>query len=92
MACTPSEDSDQPGHPPSLIAVRIKKAWADAQADLSLRWAHSEAAHICSNPLMPGGLCNPYQMDKSVSSFRGVWHTFSFLFLIEIHVSKQSRP
>ena len=55
-----SEDSDQPGHPPSVIrvfAVRMKKAWvlsyslsaqrrlwsdlADAQADLSLRWAHS---------------------------------------------------
>ena len=30
MACAPSEDSDQPGHPPSLIrvfAVRIKKTW-----------------------------------------------------------------
>ena len=57
--CAPSEDSDQPGHPPSLIrvfTVRKKKAWvlsyplsaqrrlwsdwADAQADLSLRWAH----------------------------------------------------
>ena len=56
----PSEDSDQPGHPPSLnwvLAVSMKKAWvlsypwraqqrlwsdwADAQADLSLRWAHS---------------------------------------------------
>ena len=56
----PSEDSDQPGHPPSLIrvfAVRMKKGWilsyplnaqrrlrsdwADAQADLSLRRAHS---------------------------------------------------
>ena len=60
MTCAPSEDSDQPGHPPRLIrvfAVRMKKAWilsyplsaqrrlrsdwADAQADLSLRWAHS---------------------------------------------------
>ena len=60
MACAPSEDSVQPGHPPSLIrvfAVRMKKAWvlsyplsaqrrlwsdwADAQADLSLRWAHT---------------------------------------------------
>ena len=59
MACAPSEDSDQPGHPPSLIrifAVRMKKPWvlsypfgaqrrlwsdwADAQTDLSLRWAH----------------------------------------------------
>ena len=30
MACAPSEDSDQPAHPPSLIrvfAVRMKKAW-----------------------------------------------------------------
>ena len=58
--CAPSEDSDQPGHPPSLIrvfAVCMKKPlalsypmssqrklwsdWADAQADPSLRWAHS---------------------------------------------------
>ena len=58
--CAPSEDSDQPGHPPSLIrvfAVRMKKPWvlsyplsaqrrlwsdwADAQADLSFRWAHT---------------------------------------------------
>ena len=30
MACAPSEDTDQPGHPPSLIrvfAVRMKKHW-----------------------------------------------------------------
>ena len=58
--CAPREDSDQPGHPPSLIrvfTVRMKKAWVlsytlsaqrrlwsvlvDAQADLSLCWAHS---------------------------------------------------
>ena len=62
MACAPSEDSDQPGHPPSLIrvfAVRMKKPWifsyplctqwrlwsdwADAQADLILRWVHSHS-------------------------------------------------
>ena len=39
MACAPSEDSDQPGHPPSLIrvfAVRMKKAW------VTTHWAHSE--------------------------------------------------
>ena len=59
MTCAPSEDSDKPGHPPSLVrvfSVRMKKVlflsyplsaqrrlgsdWADAQADLSLRWAH----------------------------------------------------
>ena len=58
--CAPSEDSNQSGHPPSLIrvfAVCMKKAWvlsyilsaqrrlwsdwADDQADLSLRWAHT---------------------------------------------------
>ena len=58
--CAHSEDSDQPGHLPSLIrvfAVRMKKHWilsyplsaqqrlwwdwVDAQADQSLRWAHS---------------------------------------------------
>ena len=38
--CAPSEDSDQPGHPPSLIrvfAVRIKKL-----GPLDTHWAHSE--------------------------------------------------
>ena len=74
MACAPSKDSNQPGHPPSLIrilTVRMKKAWvlsyplsaqwrlwsdwADAQADLSLRWVQSfcwfshEVAHFLSN-------------------------------------------
>ena len=58
--CAPSEDSDQPGHPPSLIRVfavrsmcsqgsklsscgqrRLWSDWADAQAKLSLRWAHA---------------------------------------------------
>ena len=66
MACAPSEDSDQPGHPPSLIrvfAVYMKKTWvlsyplsaqrrlcsdwADAQADLSLCWAHMPFCWFC---------------------------------------------
>ena len=54
--CAPSEDSDQPGHPPSLIRVfamrsmgswRLqlsscgqRRLWSD-WADLSLRWAHT---------------------------------------------------
>ena len=61
--CTPSEDSDQPGHPPSLIRVfamgsegpklsscgqrRLWSDWADAQADLSLRWAHMPFYWFC---------------------------------------------
>ena len=71
VACAPSEDSDQPGHPPSLIrvfAVSMKKAWvlsyplsaqrrlwsdwADAQADLSLRWAHSHIVGFVTRRLL----------------------------------------
>ena len=63
MTCVPSEDSNQPGHPPSLIRifpVHIKKLrvlayplsaqqrlWSNAQADLSLRWAHRSFCFFC---------------------------------------------
>ena len=72
MPCAPSEDSDEPGYPPSLIrafAVRMKKAWvfsyhlsaqrrlwsdwADAQADLSLRWAHMPFCCFVMSRLIP---------------------------------------
>ena len=44
----PSEDSDQSGHPPSLISY-----WADAQAGLSLRWAHTHfVGFVMSGSLM----------------------------------------
>ena len=64
--CAPSEDSDQHGHPPSLIRVfavrmknswvlsyplsaqrRLRSDWANAQADLSLRWAHTHFVLSC---------------------------------------------
>ena len=62
MACALSKDSDQPGHPPSLIrvfAVHMKKSgslalhwahnndWVDAQADLSLCWVHTPFCTFC---------------------------------------------
>ena len=60
MICAPSKDSDQPGHPPSLISLcclpgeslgpklPIKRTdWAYAQADLSLRWAHMSLCWFC---------------------------------------------
>ena len=46
MACAPSEDSDQPGHPPSLIrvfAVRLKTARVLAK-DQMLLHANSEGS------------------------------------------------
>ena len=76
LGCAPSEDSDQPGHPPSLIrvfTVRMKKAWvlsyplsaqrrhwsdwADAQDDLSLRWAHMPFCWFVTMRLM----CVPFK-------------------------------
>ena len=51
MACVPSKDSDQPGHPPSLIrvfAVRMKKPWVlsyplSAQQRFWSDWADAQA-------------------------------------------------
>ena len=72
MACAPSEDSDQPGHPPvwsktSLSAWRKLGSlatqwahsedwsdWADAQADLSLHWAHTHFVGFVMRPLNCG--------------------------------------
>ena len=49
MVCAPSKDSDQPGHPPSLIrvfAVRMKKAWV-------LRYPLSASKDSDQNGRMP---------------------------------------
>ena len=56
MTSAPSEDSDQPGHPPSLIRVfaeetlgpQLPIVMADALVDLSLRWAHRSFCLFCS--------------------------------------------
>ena len=57
MACAHSKYSDHPRHPPSLIRVfavgmksgqrRLWSDWADAQADLSLRWVHRSFCCFC---------------------------------------------
>ena len=36
------------------------------------------------NPHLPSGPVHAFQLDESVSSFRGVWCTFSFLFYFEL--------
>ena len=35
------------------------------------------------NPHLPSGPIHPNQLDLSISNFRGVWCTFSFLFYFE---------
>ena len=103
MACAPSDDSDQPGHPPSLIrvfTVRMKKAlflsyplsaqqrlwsdWADAQADLSLRWAHS---HFVGFVMMRLIYCSISQCLTSSAVNSGV-RTFNW---VELHSRRTQR-
>ena len=101
--CAPSEDSDQPGHPPSLIrvfAVRMKKAWvlsypmsaqrrlwsdwADAQADLSLRWAHSHFVGFVMSRLISnhtGDLASLYVRDSKKNEFYRSLFMWSFYFV-----------
>ena len=58
MTCAPSEDLDQPGHPPSLISPRcalkgqlrtqaLFMRTVDAHADMSLRWPHIPFGWFC---------------------------------------------
>ena len=35
------------------------------------------------NPHLPSGPIHPYQLEESISNFRAVWGTFSFLFCFE---------
>ena len=37
---------------------------------------------VVLNPHLPSGLSHPYQLDESISNFRCVWCTFSFLFYL----------
>ena len=86
MACAPSEDSDQPGHPPSLIRIfAVKKAWvlsyplsaqrrlwsdwADAQADLSLRWAHMPFCWFCHEVAQMIMSSDPFYTDLTITNF-----------------------
>ena len=82
--CVPSEDSDQPRHPPSLIRVfavhwpkvsscrqqRFWSDWADAQADLSLRWVHSHFVDFVISCLL-------YNVKTAL---RLLWSSFTMVF------------
>ena len=42
------------------------------------------------NPYLPSGPVHPYQLDESISSFKGAWCTFSFL--IHFLIASFARP
>ena len=92
-----SEDSDRPGHLPSLIrvfAVRMNKPlslathwahsedsseWTDAQADLSIHWAHRSFCWFCHEAARLNWV-------SWVASFACVFQTLSDLGLNEIYM------
>ena len=60
MAFAPSEDSDQHGHPPSLIrvfAVRMKKAWVLSYLLSAQRWSDWADARADLSPLGAHPFC-----------------------------------
>ena len=100
MTCAPSEDSDQLGHPPSLIrvsAVRMNKHWAlnyilsaqwrlwsdwaDAQADLSLRWPHMSFCWFCRAAVLSCGVS--FMLFHDRSNNLTLWMESQFLWLLE---------
>ena len=42
------------------------------------------------HPFLPSGLFHPYILEESISTFRGVWCTFSFLFYFKRNSCKQT--
>ena len=95
IPCQPSEDTDQPGHPPSLIgvfAVRIKNAWilhyplsaqwrpwSAWQADPSLRWAHMPFYRFCHEAAQ---LSLEYSWKSCENPWRTYIHRFKMSFKI----------
>ena len=90
--CAPSEDLDQPGHPPSLIRVfvvrlmdsygsklsscgqrRLWSDWADAQAYLSLRWAHTHLVGFVMSRLIYGMATSQDLFGIAKTILRGQW-------------------
>ena len=87
--CAPSEDSDQPGHPPSLIrvfAVRMKKGWnisypLNAQRRLwNVRdWTYLRLSIVIAIKLVV--ILNHFPGDKTV--FYGLYLTLVFVVTVQ---------
>ena len=73
--------------------ILLSKQGLDVQAGFGLAWLHAWVRDWQIIPSSPCGLVYSYQLDVSISNFRGVWGiVFNFiLFQIEIPVSKQCR-
>ena len=94
----PSEDSDQPGHPPSLIrvsAVRIKKAWVlsyplSPQQRLWSDWANAQADRsLCWAHTHFVGFVMSWLISSGRSSTCYKWaHLYLYVFAILIRIAE----
>ena len=84
--CAPSEDSDQPGHPPSLIrvfAVRMKKGWNLSYPSKALKCPRLnlfETFNVIAIKLVPVVL-NHFPGDKTV--FYDLYLTLVFVVTVQ---------
>ena len=73
MACAPSEDSDQPGHLPSLIrvfVVRMKKAWFLSYLLSAQRRLKESFCWFCQRWLILGPLLKYFKfLDFQINGF-----------------------
>ena len=56
------------------------KCWQSKDIGLKVPFGKSFHLEILFNPHLPSEPIHPYQLDESISNFRGVWCIFSFLF------------
>ena len=102
--CAPSEDSDQPRHPPSLIrvfAVRMKKTWVlshplSAQRRLWSDWADAQAdlrSDQTGQMLIRLGRCPGWSKSSlDAQSFYWFCHEAAQIRLYLMHLSMFSPP
>ena len=65
----------------SYLVANPEDRFSRDEAHFSL-YTKSMNEKLKINPHLPSGLL-PHQLDKSISNFRDVWCTFSFLFYFE---------
>ena len=70
----------------SILCITVVHVKGQTTSFYVLFWNllyHVNLIHFSFNPHLPSGPVHPYQLDESISNFRGVWFSFSFLFHFE---------
>ena len=93
MTREPKEDSGQTGRMPRLIWAFAGRTGHFVSFVMRRLKLQLQVLSVI-NPHLPSGPIHPYQLDESISNFRGVWCPF-FIFILfrkDIPARKQWRP